>query len=124
MDTAQTLVAILGSAGGGAVLVALVNGLIKWISGASARERNRNTDLITQRRKAIEERDAAELDRDASDLKKRQAYEYASRLRRQLIENGYDPEEWPLDRTVPAKQVQKKEKNVAREPWTGPLGSS
>lgn len=124
MDTAQLLVALLGSAGGGAVLVALVNGLIKWISGASARERNRNTDLITQRRNAIEERDVAYAERDDADLRKRTAYEYASTLRRQLIENGLTPDEWPLDRTVPKKVIEKKEKNDAREPWTGPLRGS
>jgi hypothetical protein len=105
VDTAQILVTVLGAGGGGAVLVALINGLIKWISGASTRERNRNTDLISQRAKAIEERDAAERERDDSDLRRRHAYEYASSLRRQLIELGATPEEWPLDRTTPKYRI-------------------
>lgn len=123
MEPAQLAVALLGSAGGGAVLVALVNGLIKWISGASARERNRNTDLMAQRVKAIEERDGAYDERDQADLRRRQAYEYVSTLRRQLLENGLTPGEWPLDRTVPVQEILKKEKHDAREPWTGPLGN-
>lgn len=112
MDPAQLLVALLGAGGGGAVLLALINGLIKWLSGASTRERDRNTDLIAQRVKAIEERDLAEKERDESDQKKRLAYEYASSLRRQLIENGLTPGEWPLDRTVPPTAIRKmKEKD-------------
>lgn len=109
MDTAQLLVTIIGAGGGGAVLLALINGLIKWISGASARERNRNTDLISQRSKAIEERDTAERERDDADLRRRIAYEYASTLRRQLIENGLTPGEWPLDRTTPKYKINEKE---------------
>ena len=38
---AQTLATLLGAGGGGAVLVALANGLVKWLTGATARERAR-----------------------------------------------------------------------------------
>lgn len=92
MDTAQLLVTVLGAGGGGAALLALINGLLKWLSGAATRERNRNSDLISQRRKAIEEREEAEKARDEADEKRREADEYAAKLRRQLIEAGLEPE--------------------------------
>jgi hypothetical protein len=91
MDTAQLLVTILGAGGGGAAILALINGTFKWLTGAASRERNRNTDLVAQRLKAVEEKDAAENERDISDKKRREAYEYASQLRRQLIEHGIEP---------------------------------
>lgn len=93
MDTAQLLVTILGAGGGGAALLALINGLLKWLNGSAGRERDKNTDLIAQRRKAIEEREAAERARDEADGDRRAAYEYASQLRRQLIEAGLVPVE-------------------------------
>lgn len=88
---AQLLATVLGAGGGGAVLLALVNGLIKWLTGASSRERARNTDLATQRRDAIRDRDQAERERDAADEKRRLEAEYSARLRRQLIEAGITP---------------------------------
>ena len=91
MDTAQLLVTILGAGGGGAAILALINGTFKWITGSAGRERQRNTDLVSQRLKAVEERDSAEKERDESDKKRREAYEYASKLRRQLIEHGIEP---------------------------------
>lgn len=101
MDTSQMLVTVLGAGGGGAALLALINGLIKWLSGSSARERQRNTDIMAQRRKAIEERDLADDERDTSDKRRRIADEYSSSLRRQLLENGIEPLPWPKndDRT-------------------------
>lgn len=101
MDTTQLLVTLLGAGGGGAVLLATVNGLFKWLSGISAREREKNTGLISQRMSAIEERDAAEKERDEADKKRRLADEYASSLRRQLLENGIQPGAWPNDHTIP-----------------------
>lgn len=95
MDTSQLLVTVLGAGGGGAALLALINGLIKWLSGSSARERQRNTDIVAQRRKAIEERQEAEDDRDTADRKRRISDEYASSLRRLLLENGIQPPPWP-----------------------------
>lgn len=107
MDAAQVLVTMLGAGGGGAVLLALINGLMKWISGASGREREKNTDLISQRQSAIKDRDAAESERDEADRKRRITDEYASSLRRQLIENGLTPGAWPFDNTL--MLTQKKE---------------
>lgn len=92
MDTAQLLVTILGAGGGGAAMLALVNGVIKWLSGAASRERDKNTDLIAQRRKAVQEREAAEKERDDEAKKRRKAEEYSAQLRRQLIESGVEPE--------------------------------
>ncbi len=93
--TPQLLVTLLGAGGGGAVLLALINGLIKWLSGSSARERQKNTDLASQRRRAIEERDEA-------DRKRRIVFEYASSCRSMLLENGLIPDKWPnLDKPPP-----------------------
>lgn len=100
METSQVLVTVLGAGGGGAALLALINGLIKWLSGSSARERQRNTDLVSQRRNAIEERVEAFKDRDASDTNRRIMEEYASALRRTLLENGITPDPWPTKVTV------------------------
>lgn len=97
MDAAQLLVTILGAGGGGAALLALINGLLKWLSGSATRERDRNTDLIAQRRKAIEERQRAERERDKADRLRRSAEEYSSKLRRQLIEAGLEPLEPPQE---------------------------
>lgn len=101
MDTAQVLVTVLGAGGGGAALLALINGLMKWLSGSARREREKNTDLVTQRMEAIEERDRAFKERDEADVRRRVAYEYASSLRRQLIESGVTPHNWPDDKTLP-----------------------
>jgi Flp pilus assembly protein TadB len=95
-DTAQLVVTVLGAGGGGAVLLALVNGIMKWLSGASHRERERNTDLAAQRTRAIEERDDAEQERDEEAKKRREAEEHVSLLKRQLIELGVTP----VERTV------------------------
>ena len=96
---AQDLVTLMSAGGGGAALLALITGVTKWLSGASARERQKNTDLLAQRRKAIEERDEAEKERDEADKKRRIISEYASQLRRQLLENGLTPLEWPSELT-------------------------
>lgn len=91
--TAQLLVTLLGAGGGGAALVALINGLIKWLSGASHRERVRNTDLVTQRINAIEDRAKVEKERDDADDRRREAEEHVSILKRQIRELGAVPRE-------------------------------
>lgn len=91
MDKAQLLVAMMGAGGGGAALLAFVSGLWKWISGASGRERARNTQLTSQRTAAIEDRIKAEKERDKADFLRRRAEEHVSLLKRQLIELGVDP---------------------------------
>lgn len=97
MDTTQTLVLLMGAGGGGAAVLALITGLFKWLSGSAIRERDKNTDLMSQRSDAIVERNRAMTNRDEADKRRRRAYEYASLLRRMLIEHGIKPPIWPLD---------------------------
>jgi hypothetical protein len=99
VDKAQLLATIVGAGGGGAALLALVNGLIKWLSGASAREREKNTDLISQRRKAIEERDEAYDKLEGETTRRRDAEEHVSILKRQLLLAGLEPIERTKDNT-------------------------
>lgn len=95
MDRAQMLVTVIGAGGGGAVLLALVNGFIKWLSGASGRERARNTDLLSQKTHAVEERIKAEQERDEADDLRRIAIEYAHSLRWLMKERGHEPPPLP-----------------------------
>lgn len=94
---AQQLVTLMTAGGGGAALLALVTGLTKWLSGASARELEKNTNLVAQRRAAIKERDEADAERDEADRRRRISNEYASKLRRIMIEQGLAPPDWPED---------------------------
>lgn len=89
----QQLVLLMGAGGGGAVLLALVNGLFKMLSGFAGREQQRNTDLATQRKEAIVDREKAEDERDEADRKRREAEEHVSILKRQVRELGAIPEE-------------------------------
>lgn len=84
MDPTQAVVAILSVTGAGAILGAIVQAVIKQVSGRAGREREHNTTVESQRMKAIEERDAA----DRNDRKGR---DEVSRLRGLLLENGIDP---------------------------------
>lgn len=97
MTTTQVLIALLTSAGIGAAIVEFVKGVIKWLSGGATREKERNTSLISQRRHAIEERDEANERGDREAARRRKADEYASKLRRMLIENGINPGKWYTD---------------------------
>lgn len=89
--TPEHIVTLLGASGAGAVFLALVNGFIKWLSGASAREQKKNTDLLTQRVNAVKDRDAAIDELDVEARKRREAEEHVSILWRQLTENGIKP---------------------------------
>lgn len=97
-ETAKTLVTILGTAGGSAFVVAIVNGLSKWLSGTAHREQVKNTSLATQRAKAIKDRDDAEKERDIADDKRREAEEHVAMLKNQLRELGETPRERPETR--------------------------
>lgn len=110
MDTAQFVATIMGAGGGGAVLLVLVNGLIKWLSGAAGRERQNNTSLEKQRRDAVRDRELADTRADISDKHKRDAYEYASVLRRLLREAGVEPPDWPETANPAASNDDNKEK--------------
>jgi hypothetical protein len=110
--TAQVLGTVLGVLGTSGALLALVNGLIKYFSGAAGRERARNTTLKDQRNEAWAERNKAwkevaveraradrndaRADREAHN--RRLTEEYASQLRRDCTEHGMSDRElrpWP-----------------------------
>ena len=82
----QDAAALLSALGGGAFVTAIITGIFKWVSGASGRERVRNSNLLKRSREAENERDEA-------DEKRREAEEHVSILKRQLLENGITPRE-------------------------------
>lgn len=90
-ETAKLLFTALGAGGGGAALLALINGLFKWLSGAARREQIRNTTLAEQRSKAIKEKDDAEAETEQEILKRREAEEHVAKLQRQVILLGAEP---------------------------------
>ena len=101
MDS-QTWATIFGAGGLGAILLALVKGVIDWLNGSHSRERDRNVDILTQRNDAWKERDAerkrANCERiraDTEHRRRRQVAEYASHLRAVAIRGGIDPSELP-----------------------------
>lgn len=91
----QIWATIFGTGGVGALLLALGKGFYNWLSGRAGRERERNTSLEAQRVKAIEERDAAEKERDKADALRRIYQDGYAARGRQLIENGIKPDDWP-----------------------------
>lgn len=108
MDGAQLVATILGAGGGGAVILTLIKGLVKWLTGFAGRERARNTSLEAQRIAAVRERDQANDRTDVANVKRRMAEEYASRLRRQLIEAGLTPGDWPdLSKTITPAELKR-----------------
>ena len=107
MDTTQVVVALLGSAGGGAFLVALVNGAVKYFNGTAGRERVRNITLKEQRNEAWAdaERERERADREAHN--RRITEEYASQLRRDCTEHGMNVDElrpWPTLKRPPNEE--------------------
>ena len=106
MDTAQTLVTVFSSTAVMGVLTIIVQALIKYANGSAGREKARNTDIRTQLANAVLEAEKARDDRDDADTRRRKTAEYASALRRQLIENGHTPAAWPEDlgETTPQKE--------------------
>ena len=91
-ETAKLLFTALGAGSGGAALLALINGLFKWLSGAARREQIRNTTLSEQRSKAIKEKDDAEIELEAEIIKRREAEEHVAILQRQIILMGGTPQ--------------------------------
>ena len=107
METTQLVVAVLGSAGVSAFLVALVNGAVKYFNGTAGRERVRNVGLKDQRNEAWAD---AEKERDRADREarnRRRIEEYASQLRRDCTEHGVTDKElrpWPKLEKQPDEQ--------------------
>lgn len=105
MEPAEFLVTIIGAGGGGAILLSLIRGLSSWLSGGAGRERVRNASFAEQRNNAVIARGEMAEERDAEATKRRKTEEYASLLRRQLIENGLTPSVWLEENTTPATQI-------------------
>lgn len=102
MDGTQLIVALLGSGGVGAVILAGTNGVVKWLNGSYGRQRGKSADLVKQRDDAYARAQAAEMRADLADeradgeaRRRRQMAEYASELRRLLIENGQQTTDLP-----------------------------
>lgn len=105
---AQAIALLITAIGGSTALTVIINGIAKMASGASHRERVRNTTIVSQRTKAIEERalaekkrDDAEAELDTETRKRREAEEHIAILQRQLILLGAEP----------YKRIEIKEKN-------------
>jgi len=102
MDSAQLWAALIGTTGLGAVLLAAVNGLIKWLSGAAGREKGRNADLVRQRDDAYARMHTANTLADTEARRRRIAQEYASALRGDLLELGVEQSDlrpWPTEKS-------------------------
>lgn len=113
-NATQLVAAVLGSAAVTSVLGVLANGLVKYFNGTAGRERTRNTGLKEQRedalrreRQAIANGDRSEARADREAHNRRLTEEYASGLRRDLIERGV-PEDalppWPALKKPPPEQ--------------------
>jgi len=102
------IVAAIGAGGLGVFFRDLVDVFLKLRDGLSAREKNRKVDIIQQRDEALKRERIAWTERDAEATKRRQLQEHASLLRRQLIEAGITPPDYPvLERTLPASEVRR-----------------
>lgn len=92
--TADQLILLLGSGGGGALLLALCTGAFKWLNGSAGRERIRNSSLEGQRLTAVIEKKKAER---RAGLEFRMRLDRERQLARQdrvLINAGIAPEPW------------------------------
>lgn len=102
------IVAAIGAGGIGVFFRDLVDVFLKLRDGLSAREKNRKVDIVQQRDQALRREEIAWRERDAEASKRRRMEEYASQLRRALIESGQEPGPYPvLERTLPASEVRK-----------------
>jgi hypothetical protein len=102
VEPAEFLVTIIGAGSGGAIILSLIRGMSSWLTGGAGRERARNASFSEQRNAAVIARDEMADERDEEASKRRKTEEYASLLRRQLIENGLAPGAWLNDNTIPA----------------------
>jgi len=87
----EGVVSLITAAGSSIVLVALITGIFKMVTGRSAREREDNASAESQRMQAVEDRDAANKRANLADRHSRHSREYVARLRRQLLEAGFEP---------------------------------
>jgi hypothetical protein len=96
-DAAQALVYVVGTLGSGGVLTIVVRGIFQTLTGRAAREKARNNEYLARSLADAQTAREAAQQRDDEAAKRRRTQEYASELRRQAIENGYTPIEWPND---------------------------
>lgn len=101
MDADQ-IVLLIGAGGGGAVMLALVKGVIDWLSGSASRERDRDSGLVAQRTLAVERAEKAEAradrafeKRDEEANRRREAEEHVAILQYQIRAMGAVPLERP-----------------------------
>lgn len=98
MDSAQIWATVIGSGGGGAVLLAAIKGIIKRMDGSAIREKARNADLKSQRDDMYQRLLDAQHAADTESKRRRLADEHAGQLRRLLLESGTalkDLPPWP-----------------------------
>lgn len=108
IDLVPLLVGLVTAVGGGAGIAKLVDGLLKIRSGMSAKETQRSVDIVHQRDRAIAREERAWTLVDAEAAKRRREQEYSSRLRRQLIEHGFEPDQAPVyEETITKAQLKK-----------------
>lgn len=106
MDWVPIVAAVIGAGGVGAMFREILASIGKLLSGMSARESHRKIDIVQQRDAAIAREAKAWSLVDAEAAKRRTAQEYGARLRRQLIENGINPEPEPvLEQTITKAQL-------------------
>lgn len=102
MDNAETIGWLLGAGTGGLLLRELLGSLVKYWTGATSRQRIRNTDLVGQRDAAVsaaeDERDRATREQQRADREARNrnlAQDYAAHLRRVALDAGVPPTALP-----------------------------
>ncbi|BAU32445.1 hypothetical protein [Microcella alkaliphila] len=102
------IVAAIGAGGLGVFFRDLVDVFLKLRDGLSAREKNRKIDIVQQRDQALKREQIAWQERDVEAAKRRRMEEHASELRRQLIEAGITPPDYPvIEKTMPASEVRR-----------------
>lgn len=104
VNLVAVVVTVVTSAGFGAVIKSIVDGIVMHRSGVSGREDRRRTDIIAQRDHADLLRKEAEAGERAADARadgervRRIAWmEHAAKQRWRLAENGIDPGPLPDD---------------------------
>lgn len=108
IDIVPLVTAVLLGLGGGAGIAKFIDSVLKVRSGMSARENQRKVDIVQQRDQAIAREEKAWRLVDDEAKKRRQEQEYSARLRRQLIENGIEPETAPVfEKTITKAQLDK-----------------
>lgn len=101
------VVALVGSGGLGSVIVATLNNVKLHKQGVAGKEDQRREDIVKQRDEALARLSASEVSERAEEVRadaererRIRWQEEAARLRIQLINNGHDPGDSPVDETT------------------------